>query len=218
MTLLEEFVDRFIKDPKLAAQVSQFGLVLYGRFNIARRVSKYMAIVVDESTKKEYQVKFRSKLPGSYEGVSFSGYIHPWKDEGAYRATGILTFERVPNVFGHMTNLLAKRVGGISAKEVQDESEAKSIPVNATLSGYLWRQPIIQVWEVGKFLNVPKANKREMIARMNDMLAAKGMDILKSLSKELSCLLYLYRTPQKAVKHKDLERRFGNDDFCLPLF
>ena len=218
ITLLEEFVDRFIKDPELAAQVSQFGLVLYSRFNIIRRVSKHAAVVVDDRTKKEYHVKFRSKLPGSCEGVFFSGYIHPWKDDGAYRATGILTFERVPNVFGHMAKLLAKREDS-HAKEAQDASEAGPIPANPKLSGYLWRQPIIQVWEVGKFLNVPRGNKREMIAGMKDVLAANGVDILKSLSrKELSCLLYLYRSPQKMVKHEDLERRFGRDDFRLSLF
>ena len=219
-TLLEEFVDKFVKDPELAAQVSQFGCVLYGTFYAIRRVSKHVLVVVDGRTEKEYQVKFRSRLPRSCEDLAFSGYIHPWKDDGAYRATGILTFERLPNnttqsIAGILENSRMRTL----TREAQDESEKVPISANSKLTAYLWRQPLIQVMEVAKFLNVPKGGKRERIAGIRDVLSANGVGILKSLSKkELACLLYVYSSPQKAVKHRDLERRFGKDDFRLSLF
>ena len=218
-TLLEEFVDKFIKDPELAAQVSQFGCVSYSTFRAVRRVSKHVLLVADEHTEKEYQVRFRNKLPRSCEDVYFSGYIHPWKDDGAYRATGIITFKQIPDddPLGLADTL--KRTDRKIEKEAQAVSEEVPISANAKLSAYLWRQSIIQVMEVAKFLNVPEGNKRERIAGIKDVLSTNGVGILKSLSKkELACLLYVYQSPQKAVKHEDLERRFGKDDFRLSLF
>ena len=216
-TLLEEFVDKFIEDPKLAAQVRQYGRVSFSMFRIVRRVSKHVAVVADEQTDKEYQVRFRNKPP-RHEGILFYGYIHPWKDDGVYRATGILTFLRPPP--DDITRMLLKsRLDYSLTKEAQDKSEEVPISANAKLSAYLWRQSSIQVMEVAKFLNVPEGNKREQIAGIKDVLSTNAVRILKSLSKEeLSCLLYVYRSPQKMVVHKDLERRFGRDDFRLSLF
>ncbi len=214
ITLLEEFVDKFVKDPALAAKVSQFGRAFYSTFRVARRVSDRTYDVVDQITKKIYRVKFRNPVPPSRVEITFSGYIHPWEADGTHRATGILTFrEASPTPF--ITPDMQEDLFRMMMKEKQDKCE--SVPVSATtkLSTYLKSQPIELVNSVSSFLNVPEGRKREKISGIRAALSGDGAArVLRSLpKKELECLLHVHQSPQKVAKHGGLERRFGDDDF-----
>lgn len=213
ITLLEEFVDRFVKDPALAAKVSQFGRAFYGTFRITQRVADCTYVVVDQITKKRYRVKLRTPIP-SRADLTFNGYIHPWEADGTHRATGILTFrEASPTPF--ITPDMQEDLFRMMMKEKQDKFE--SVPVSATtkLSTYLKNQPIELVNAVSGFLNVSEGRKREKISGIRAALSGDGgARVLESLpKKELACLLYVYQSSQNAAKHGGLERRFGDDDF-----
>lgn len=209
-TILEEFMGRFIKNPKKAAVFGRFGLVFYGNFRIVRRVSGHMVDVVDRDTQKEYRVRFSNRIPPS---ASFSGYIHPW--DGGYRATGVVMFDLYPAdgefITPDMRDELLRRL----IIEKQDRAEAVPISATAKLSTYLRNQPVELVGMTAEFLGVPDGKKRERIAAIEAALSGGGADhVIKSLpKKERACLLYVRRSPQNAVRHEDLERRFGRDDF-----
>lgn len=212
-TLVEEFVDRFVKDPALAAKVGQFGRAFYGTFRIVQRVSDCTYVVTNPVTKKRYRVKLRTPIPSGAE-LTFNGYIHPWEADGTHRATGILTFrEAQPTPF--ITPDMQDDLFRMMMKEKQDRYE--SVPVSAAtrLSTYLKNQPIELVNAVSGFLNVPEGRKKEKISGIRTALSGGGAArVLKSLpEKELACLLYVRQSPQKAAKYGGLERRFGDDDF-----
>lgn len=209
-TILEEFAGKFIKNPEKAAVFRQFGQVIYGSFRIIERVSNHVVDVVDRDTQKEYRVEFANKIPPC---IHFSGYIHPWEEE--YRATGVVMFEMLPAdgefITPDMQDELLRRL----MKEKQDKAEAVLISATAKLSTYLRNQPVELVTMTAEFLGVPEGKKRERIAAIGAALSGDGADhIIKSLpKKERACLLYVHRSPQNAVKHEELESRFGRDDF-----
>ena len=213
-TLLEEFVDKFVKDTALAAKVSQFGRAFYSTFRVTRRVSDCTYVVIDQITKKRYRVKFRNTIPPSHARLTFNGYIHPWEPDGTHRATGILTFSEAPPI-PFITPNMQEDLFRMMMKEKQDKCE--SVPVSATtkLSTYLKNQPIETVNAVSGFLNVPEGRKREKISGIRAALSGDGAaHVLESLpKKELACLLHVRQSPQKASKHGGLERKFGDDDF-----
>lgn len=213
-TLLEEFVDKFVKDPTLAAKVSQFGRAFYSSFRVARRVSDHTYVVVDQITKKSYQVKFHNPMPPSRTELTFNGYIHPWEPDGTHRATGILMFREAPSI-PFITPDMQEDLFRMMMKEKQDKCE--SVPVSATtkLSTYLKNQPIELVNSVSSFLNVPEGRKREKISGIKAALSGDGAArVLASLpKKELECLRHVHQSPQRVAKHGGLERKFGDDDF-----
>lgn len=215
ITPLEEFVDKFVEDPELAAKLGLFGLAFYSDFQIIRYVSDHVVDAVDRNTQKEYRVEFSNKPPRSYAGVSFRGYIRPWKEDGTYRATGIVVFEVLPTNTGFITADMQDELLRMFMKEKRDKTEAVPISGTSKLSAYLKNQPVELVNMVAEFLNVQEGKKRERIAAIKTALSSDGADrILKSLpKKEQDCLLYVHRSPQKAVKYGELERRFGKDDF-----
>ena len=212
-TPLEEFVDKFIEDPALAAKLSQFGRAFYSNFQIIRCISDHVVDAVDKNTQKKYRVRFGNKLPGPY--ISFRGYIYPWEEDGAYRATGIIVFEPPPANAGFITADMQDELLRMLMKERRDKTEAAPVSGTTKLSSYLRNQPIELVGRVAEFLNVREGKKKERIAAIKTALSANGADrILKSLSKEeQACLQYVHRSPQRAVKYGELERRFGKDDF-----
>ena len=213
-TILEEFLARYIKNPERAAGLRRFGLVLYGNFRIIRHVSIHEVDVVDKSTQKEYRVRFGNKIPPA---LSFSGYIYP--SEGEYHATGVVMFQLPPADGQFITPDMQDELLRQIMKEKQEKVEAAPISATAKLSTYLRNQPVELVTMTAEFLDVPYGKKRERIAAIGAALSGDGADrIIKSLpKKERDCLLYVYRSPQNAVKHGELERRFGNDDFDVFL-
>ena len=213
-TLVEEFIDKFVKDPALAAKVSQYGQAIYSTFQIVQRVADCTYIVTDQVTKKQYRVKLQTAVPPYRDEITFDGYIHPWEADGTHRATGIITFRKVSPI-PFITPDMQESLFRMMMKEKQDRYESVSVSATTKLSTYLKNQPIELVNTVSGFLNVPEGRKKEKIAGIRAALSGNGATrVLETLpKKELACLLYVHQSPQKTTKYGILERQFGDDDF-----
>lgn len=212
-TLAAEFIEKYIPDPKLAAKVSQIKRIFYSTFIIGDRVYDNVFNVVDQYDNKTYRVKFKNKLPSSFKDMTFSGYIHPWEDDGTYRSAGILSFSRA-NPYGFITPEMQNIIYRQIIKDKQDKAESVTIPHK--LFTYLKNQPIELVELIAKFLDIPESKKRARIRAISKAISANGADILKSLTaEEVSCLQYVYESPGHGSKYRALEDRFGKDDYEL---
>ena len=214
ITPLEEFIDKFVKDPALAAKVSQFSQAIFSTFQIVQRLADCMYIVTDQVTKKKYRIRLQTAIPPYRGTLIFDGYIHPWEEDGTHQATGILLLRKVsPTPF--ITPDMQKSLFRMMMKDKQDKYESVSISATTKISTYLKNQPAELVNTVSGFLNVHGGRKKEKILGIRAALSGDGATrILEMLpQKELACLLYVHQSPQKTTKHGMLERQFGDDDF-----
>ena len=210
-TILAEFIEKFVKDPALAAKVGQLNGAFYSTFLFTRQISNDLFVITDQVTKKTYRLRFAAGLPGSWEDLILNTYIHPWDDDGTYVTAGVSTLSH-PNPYGFITPDMHDALFRRFLREKQDAAEA--LPIPRKMFTYLKNQPIELVNSVSDFLNVPEGKKRERINAISAAMSSRGASVLESSSKmERSCLLYVYGFKDHVTKHKELERLFSDDDY-----
>ena len=210
-TIISEFIEKFVPDPKLAAKVSQIKSVFYSIFVGTQRISDHVLVAVDQYDKKAYKIKFKNKLPQSCVDLVFGVSIHPWEEDGTHRTSGIVSFNRT-QPYGY----ISPEMQDVINRRHQKDRRNENVTASYKLFTYLKRRPIEHVDLISEFLDMPEGRKGEKIKAISNTLSTNGTNILKSLSKkEVLCLQFVYKSEGHAAKFRALEDRFGNDDFEL---
>lgn len=107
-TIFEEFVAKYVKDPKLAAKILQVCQMFYGDFSLVRTTTRKIVInddifgtrsfdavvVKSNTTKKQYKLMITSQSAANLDSCnSFTGLIHPWLKDGTHKTFGIISFK-----------------------------------------------------------------------------------------------------------------------------
>ena len=93
ITMLEEFVERFVKNKRSAAKYLQLKDMEYCRFKVLGKKDELLMVVsVDEG------IPYRTRVPWGLiemldEGVFFRAFIHPWDEDGTHMLFGRVDIE-----------------------------------------------------------------------------------------------------------------------------
>lgn len=107
-TVFEEFVAKYVKDPKLTAKLLRVRQMFYDDFSLVRTTTRRIVIndemygtrsfavvvVKSNTTKKQYKLMITSQSAAHLTSYhSFTGLIHPWLKDGTHKTTGIISFK-----------------------------------------------------------------------------------------------------------------------------
>ncbi len=111
-TVLDEFVERFVRDEKLAAKILQIKDLFYDAFHVLETKGKKIRVIGDdneirmyrvivaraEKRRRTYKIMVSKMAADRYtRGTTIFGLIHPWMKNGTHKACGILTVVMPPD-------------------------------------------------------------------------------------------------------------------------
>ena len=89
VTVLDEFVDRFVDDNLLASQILKMKDVRYDMFAVLQRLDEYSGLDVRDSNGRTIKLQAMPGLNLIGPGWILVGFVYPWsEDDGVYRFIG----------------------------------------------------------------------------------------------------------------------------------
>ena len=223
-TELDEFVDEFVDDARLASKILRIKNLVYDTFLIERGADASNRMLIrSASDGRVFTVEIMGSNSSVYsKGSIIIGMIHPWHDDGTYRTTGIFHVmvknrdqhkdygAPDPEMFGEIRQMMERNL--------RRREESFTIPSNPTIGPLLNKFPIDWVNGVCDSLGIDKRRvRKEKIRMIKSMLTSENSlgRIVSGLSEDERIGLRLVFEKGCAAKYSDLCRRVGKDDTGL---
>lgn len=219
-TVLDEFVDQFVDDKRLASKILQMKSLVYDTFFIIKKDAAHRILARSETDGKTYTVEILGEPEKYIEGRYFTGRIHPWHEDGTYRTTGINKimfsdeeiFERYGIITPKITGMLYDRM----MQEFQDKIESITISPRSKVGPLLKKYPIEWVDGICGLLKIDKKNlkKKDKVERIACVLTSRNSleCIVSGLSEDEKIALRFVLKKGGTVRYSDLCSRIGRDD------
>ena len=224
-TALDEFVDEFVDDTRLASKILQMKSLVYDTFLVEKAVDANNRMLIrSTSDGRVFTVEMMGSNPSIYsKGRLIIGRIHPWHDNGTYRTTGIFhviikegrdQHEGYRSLNSEMFNNLHQML----ERDLQKKAESLTIPSNPTMGPLLKKFPIDWVNGICDSLGIDTQHvKKKKIRIIKSILTSEDSlrRVVSGLSEDERIGLRLVFAKDCAAKYSDLCRRVGKDDTGL---
>lgn len=221
VTILDEFVDRFVEDEGLAAKLLQSKLLFYGDFEVLDKDDRNIVTMRDEKSGRTYRVMVTEKTASRLtRGSHILGRIHPWHADGTHKTCGIVNIA-IMNDAGTISGLSEKSLNKLRHMLQRDavrklkKIESVQLALGTGLSHILRQYPSDWLKRICKSLRLDsaRATKQKRIEAIRSALTTdRLLHVVDGLSgDELACLRYVAGC-DGITRYGNLQRRFGNDD------
>ena len=218
ITILEEFVEHFVKDEILASKILKVKDLFFDEFKILQSKGD-VVVVKSKRREKIYTVQLMCPPQIFLNDRSFLGRIHPWHKNGTYRTCGILKImksdKEILQNHGFITGDIANMIQEKFMQEFQDNKESIYITQRSKISPSLKKYPIEWINQMCKSLHLDSKNlkKKQKAELISSVLTSKLLcDIVKDLSEDEKIGLEFIMKKMGTVKYSDIQKRLGKDD------
>ena len=182
MTVLEEFVGKFIKhDSTLARKVLGLGGIIFDVFEVLERSGNTIAVRGSDGRKFALEV-IAEHVHRYAPGTRVEGMIHPWGD--TYRFTGITKMALKDSEIARELGLLTPdELTAWYEKKHKEDADSVIIRQSSTLKSMLNKMPYYWIDGICNSLHIdPNGRKPEKVRKIVAVLGStRVIDIMKSL-------------------------------------
>ena len=215
-TVVDEFVDKFVRNQHLRAKILQTKKLIYDKFHILDSIDTNGIIRARaESSRKVFRIKIMSGGSAYVKGAIISGRIYPWYADGTYRTNGIIKLAVPNSVIYDRLKFDPKKW----EKAHQEEIESVSVTTKSLSHTLLKKLPADWINAICNTLGIHDVYlKKDKIEAIAKKLTSKDhlKDIIAGLSKNEKNALEFILKKNGIIKHAELCRQIGPDD--TPLY
>ena len=221
ITVLEEFVNKFVDDEDLRKMLLRMKDPIRDTFKILKKPdSKKRMKVESQSDGKRFTVEFMGANPDNYTaGSIFTGTIHPWYDNGIHRACGILLLMSKREGIGDPSGLAPHEIRQMIKDFLNENVESIVIEPKAMTYDLFVKLPINWLSRICCELGTDShGEKEEKIRRIAGVILPRESlrRIIKALDEDEEAALEFIRKKGGSATYASLCKKFGDDDtpFC----
>ena len=219
ITVLDEFVEQFVKeDGLLASKILQMKELFFDEFKILQRNDDIMIVKAIQKS-KVYKVQIIGAPEIYTKGRYLLGRIHPWYEDGTHRTCGILKIRKSDEEMLHEYGLIIGDVSDMITNrfmhEFQEKAESISITKHSKLVPSLKKYPIEWIDQIciSLHLDSKKLKKKQKVELISSVLTSKTLcDVVCGLFEDEKIGLRFVMDKNGIVKYSEIQKRLGKDD------